>query len=263
MQSRWEKGHDSNQLSNVKGSQRYSGPEVRVWAPHTSFWRPECVRMCLSFGGVPFDDVRVSYEELYRSGMVVFGTYPALEVNGRPINQTQAMAAFAGKLSGFYPADPWQAAKVDEAFAALTDVTFCITRTQGMKDAEGKARVRAEMMRPGGKMHNLLLGLCSLVEQNGCNGLLAGTAVTVADLAMWRAIVWLCSGIVVGVDPDHFAHYFPELVQLYRRIDALPDVQKWKGRYPEFYATPEARWKDWRPYSPARFLMEPGAICGG
>merc|ERR1711979_133242 len=99
--------------------------------------------MCLSFGGLPFEETRVAYENMYASGMLVFGTYPALEVNGRPINQTHAMAAFAGKLSGFYPSDPWEAAKVDEALAALTDATFCITNTQGIKDVERKSNVRA------------------------------------------------------------------------------------------------------------------------
>lgn len=219
--------------------------------------------MCLCFGGIEFKDKRVTYEELYSSGMVVFGTYPALEVNGRPINQTHAMAAFAGKLSGFYPSDPWQAAKVDEVFAALTDLTFCITNTQNIKSMEDKSNVRARMMQPGGKMHNLLTGLQSLLEQNGRNGLFAGTQVTVAELAIWRAIIWLCSGIVVGVDPKYLAHCFPELVRLYHRVEGMPYVQEWKERYPEFYATPEARWKDWRPYPPAKFLMEPPKWSGG
>mmetsp|Transcript_130149 Transcript_130149/g.278118 ORF Transcript_130149/g.278118 Transcript_130149/m.278118 type:complete len:253 (+) Transcript_130149:126-884(+) len=240
-------------------------PAIRLWAPNTSFWRPECVRMCLCFGRVPFEDRRVSYKELYSSGMVVFGTYPALEVNGRSINQTHAMAAFAGKLSGFYPSDPWQAAKVDEVFAALTDATFCITKTQDMKNMESKSRLRAEMMCPGGRLHCLLSGLQSLLVQNGRIGLFAGAAVTVADLAVWRAIIWLCSGIVVGVDPEHLARSFPELVRLYRRIEALPNVQEWKLKHPDFYATPEARWKDWRPYPPASFLTEPTNphLCGG
>lgn len=231
--------------------------DLRLWAPNTSFWRPECVRMCLTFGGVRFDDRRVSYEELYSAGVLTFGTYPALEVNGRSINQTQAMAAYAGRLSGFYPKDPWQAAKVDETFAALTDATFCITKTQNIKDMETKAQVRADMMRSGGKLHMLLSGLNSLLAQNGSSGLCAGEMVTVADFAAWRFVIWLCSGIVVGVDPALFESSFPELVRLYHRVEALPQIQDWKRRYPEFYATPEARWTSWRPYHPASFLTTP------
>lgn len=231
--------------------------KVRLWAPSTSFWRPECVRMCLTFGGVPFEDRRVSYEELYSVGVLTFGTYPALEVNGRSINQTQAMAKYAGHVSGFYPSDPWQAAKVDEVFAAITDATFCITKTQDIKDLEVKAKMRDKMMRPGGKLHRLLAGLDKLLVQNGRNGFCAGTTASVADFAVWRFVIWLCSGIVIGVDPEVFERSFPELVQLYRRVDAIPKVQDWKRRYPEFYATPEARWKSWRPYQPASFLMAP------
>lgn len=208
----------------------------------------------MTFGRVPFEDRRVSYDELYSAGVLTFGTYPALEVDGRPINQTQAMAAYAGHLSGFYPADPWLAAKVDETFGALTDATFCITKTQDIKDLEVKAQVRADMMRPGGKLHRLLSGLDSLLVQSGRNGLCAGTMVTVADFAAWRFVFWLCSGIVVGVDPELFERCFPELVRLYQKVEALPEVQDWKRRYPEFYATPEARWKSWRPYQPASFL---------
>lgn len=210
--------------------------------------------MCLAFGRIPFEDRRVSYEELYSAGVLHFGTYPALEVNGRSINQTQAMAAYAGHLSGFYPVDPWDAAKVNETFAALTDATFCITKTQDIKDIEVKAQMRAKMMQPGGKLHMLLSGLNELLLQNGSKGLCAGTQVTVADFAAWRFVIWLASGTVVGVDPELFATCFPELVALYQRVEALPEVQNWKRRYPEFYATPEARWKSWRPYRPASFL---------
>lgn len=256
MEARLKNGRDSTQLRHAKD------PRLTLWAPNTSFWRPECVRMSLCFSEVPFEDRRVSYEELYSSGMVVFGTYPALEVNGRPINQTHAMAAFAGKLSGFYPSDPWQAAKVDEAFAALTDVTFCITKTQGMKDLEAKTSLRTEMMCPGGRLHSLLAGIGSLLLQNGCTGFLAGTQATVVDFALWRAIIWLCSGIVAGVEPEHLARCFPELVRLCQTIEALPKVQKWKAKYPEFYATPEARWKTWRPYKPASFLTSHGGSTG-
>lgn len=205
-------------------------------------------------GGIPYEDHRVSYEDLYKSGMVIFGTYPALEVNGQPINQTHAMAAFAGKISGFYPSDLWLAAKVDEIFAALTDATFCITKTQGIRDVQAKTRARVDMMKPGGRLYALLSGINNMLFQNGKHGLCAGNALTVADFALWRAVIWWCSGIVVGLDPSDVEQLCPEFVRLYNRIEALPLIKDWKERYPEFYASPEARWKTWRPYPPASFL---------
>mmetsp|Transcript_54861 Transcript_54861/g.102957 ORF Transcript_54861/g.102957 Transcript_54861/m.102957 type:complete len:613 (-) Transcript_54861:150-1988(-) len=232
-------------------------PTIRLWAFDTSFWRPECIRMCLHFGGVPFEDKRVSPQEFRSSGMLVFGTY--LEVTGWPINQMYAMAAYAGRLSGFYPSDPAHAAKVDEALAALTDASFCLTTKTGREDQEGKSSVRAEMMSPGGQLHNLFSGLQALLVQNGRSGLFAGTSVTVADLAVWRAVIWLCSGIVVGVDPEYLANSFPELVRLYHRVERLPKVQEWKLKYDKFYASPEAHWKELRPYPPATFLAEPAS----
>merc|ERR1712224_1118615 len=108
---------------------------------------------------IPFDDRRVGYNELYGSGMLTFGTFPALEVNGKPIAQTHAMAAFCGKLTGMYPADMWLAAKVDEAFAGLTDATDLVTGTMGIKDPQRKMQTRAAYCAPDGLLTMLLRAL--------------------------------------------------------------------------------------------------------
>jgi hypothetical protein len=39
---------------------------------------------------------------------------PVLEVDGKILSQTQAMATYAAKLAGIQPADPWLQAKIDE-----------------------------------------------------------------------------------------------------------------------------------------------------
>merc|ERR1719229_2125384 len=109
-------------------------PHLRLWYLDHHFWRAECVRVCLFMHDVPFEDKRVGYDELYESGTLTFGTFPALEVDGRPIAQTHAIAVFAGKLAGLYPCDPWMQAKVDEIFAGLSDATNFITGTLSIRD---------------------------------------------------------------------------------------------------------------------------------
>merc|ERR1712228_644004 len=113
-------------------------------------------------GGVPFEDKRVDYKQLYGSGMLTFGTFPALEVNGKPIAQTHAMAAFCGKLAGFYPEDAWLAAKVDEVFAGLTDVTDLITGTMSIRDPRQKLNTRQQLVSGEGRATMLLSGLESV-----------------------------------------------------------------------------------------------------
>merc|ERR1719236_189364 len=132
-------------LSQQAGSAPKQFPALRLWYLDHNFWRAECVRLCLFMGDIPFEDKRVGYDELYGSGMLTFGTFPALEVNGRPIAQTHAMAAYCGKLTGFYPQDLWLQAKVDEAFAGLTDATDLITSTMGIRDPQQKLSTRQKM----------------------------------------------------------------------------------------------------------------------
>lgn len=186
-------------------------------------------------GGVPFEDKRVGYDELYGSGMLTFGTFPALEVNGKPIAQTHAMAAFCGKLTGYYPEDIWQQAKVDEVFAGLTDVTDLITGTMGIRDPQQKIQARRQMIQKDGRATMLLSGVESILVQNGRNGLVAGEKITVADLALWRAVNWISCGTLDGIPTDYIARSFPTLWKCHTQIDALPKVQEWKKRNPHHY----------------------------
>merc|ERR1712217_171810 len=81
----------------------------------------------------------------------------------------------------------------------------------------------------------LLSGLESLLVQNGSNGLFAGEAVTVADLAVWRAVDWMSNGTLDGIPRSYIPNTFPNLASLYQKVDALPEVQEWKQKNPRHY----------------------------
>lgn len=210
-------------------------PKLTLWYLDHHFWRAECVRLCLFMNGVPFEDKRVGYDELYGSGMLTFGTFPALEVDGRPIAQSHAMAAFCGKLTGMYPTDIWLAAKVDEAFAGLTDATDLVTGTMSIRDAQQKLHVRQQHCQADGRLTMLLSGVESLLQQNGNNGFIAGNSLTVADLALWRAVGWLSCGVLDGIPTDYVQRSFPLLWKLHCHVDTMHKVQEWKSRNPHHY----------------------------
>lgn len=210
-------------------------PSLRLWYLDHHFWRAECVRLALFMGNVPFEDKRVGYDELYGSGMLTFGTFPALEVNGRPIAQTHAMAAYVGKLTGYYPDDPWLQAKVDEVFGGLTDATDLVTGTMGIRNPNQKIQTRQSYCQQDGRLTMLLSGLEGLLVQNGGNGLFAGDQVTVADLAVWRAVDWLSCGVLDGIPRNYISSAFPNMWTLYQKIDGLPKVLEWKQKNPHHY----------------------------
>lgn len=210
-------------------------PKLTLWYLDHHFWRAECVRLCLTMGGVPFEDKRVGYDELYGSGMLTFGTFPALEVDGRPISQSHAMAAYCGKLTGFYPEDIWLQAKVDEAFGGLTDATDLVTGTMGIRDPERKIQTRTAFCAPDGRLTMLLSGIESLLVQNGSNGFIAGKSVTVADLAIWRYVGWLSGGVLDGIAKDYIANTFPNMWKLHTNLDQYPEIQAWKKKQSHQY----------------------------
>merc|ERR1712038_1833177 len=80
-------------------------------------------RAPLGKGGVRGQDHQ-GLQHLEASGVSPFGQAPVLEVDGKPIAQTGAIARYCGKLSGHYPKDDdFAAAKIDEILDTATDMT--------------------------------------------------------------------------------------------------------------------------------------------
>ena len=159
-------------------------PDLKLFYFDAPFWRAEIVRLALFIGEVPFEDVRDQKSaDLKAQGKLTFGAMPVLEVDGKILSQTQAMAVFAAKLAGLHPDDAWAAAKVDEAINGCTDVTGTIGATFRLSDDE-KMEARRAMIAPDGRLTMHLGGLEKICAENGENGYAVGATLTVADLAV-------------------------------------------------------------------------------
>ena len=202
------------------------------------YWRAECTRVACHIAGVPLDDARMGYDGMYASGALTFGTFPALVVEGKGVlNQTQAIARYVGGLCGLYPSDPFLAAKADEAIDALTDVSDLVTATMQERDPQRKIRWRQALIAQDGRMTMILSGIESLLKQNSSvsEKHVAGADLSVADLALWRAVGWLSSGIIDGIPSNYISAAFPRLWGLHVAVDALPKVVEWKQAHPRHY----------------------------
>lgn len=203
------------------------------------YWRAECARVALFMAGIPFDDARMDYNGMYSSGALTFGTFPALVVGGKGVlNQTQAIARYVGHLTNMYPSDPFLAAKCDEAIDCLTDISDLVTDTMQERDPKRKIAWRQALVAPDGRMTMLLNGLETLLRQNGAQPVpfVAGSSLTVADLAIWRAIGWISSGVIDGIPTIYVKTQFPNLWQLHCIVDQLPKLAEWKAKNPHHYA---------------------------
>merc|ERR1712193_271608 len=154
----------------------------------------------------------MGYDEMYGSGALTFGTFPSLVVGGKGcINQTQAIAAYVGKLTGFYPTDPFLQAKADEVIDGLTDISDLVTDTMQERDGQRKIQWREHLISERGRMTMLFKGFESLCKQNGTHARMAGTDLTVSDFAVWRAVGWFSSGTIDGIPRKYVQKWFPKL----------------------------------------------------
>jgi len=202
--------------------------ELRLIYPDIPFWRAETSRLALFIGGIEFEDLRPSREEIAKmktDGTLPFGQFPVLQVDGKTIAQTGAIARFCGKLSGLYPSkDEFAAAKVDEVIDLATDITNQMRPALREKDPKLRIEMRWELSKT--ILPRWLGFLEKLLKDNGDTGFFVGHSISVADLAVWRLCAWISGGIIDGL-PVNLLDGFPLLSVHQSQISNLPKVVEW------------------------------------
>ena len=202
--------------------------KLRLIYPDLPFWRAETSRLALFIGGIEFEDVRPSREEIPKmrtDGTFPFGQFPVLQVDGKTIAQTGAIARFCGKLSGLYPSDDnYAAAKVDEVIDLCTDITIQMRPSIRETDPKLRTEMRKELSET--ILPRWLGFLEKLLEDNRDTGFFVGSSISVADLAVWRLCAWISGGIIDGI-PTNLLEGFSLLSVHQREISNLPKVMEW------------------------------------
>ena len=204
---------------------------IKIYYSHLPFWRAEVLRVSLFIKDIPFEDVRISREEfinLIKTGFLPngkrspFHQLPVMEVDGEIIGQTGAIARYCGKISNLYGDDMLKAAKIDQIIDAATDITNVVSPTIREKDEvkkmeDRKILVNKLLPRWFRYLENLLLEDDSIwfVEK-----------MTIADIAMWRLLGWLTSGIIDGI-PTSIIDDFPKLKNIHHQVHTHPKVKEW------------------------------------
>jgi|TARA_B110000240_G_scaffold198128_1_gene256618 glutathione S-transferase len=207
----------------------------------TPFWRAEVGRIALFMGDIKFDDVRIKREDfstaketgtLSDGTVLPFHQVPCLVVDDVSIAQTGAIARFCGKLSGLYPThDDVNAAKIDDFIDFATDLTVMIDNTPNKTDEEKKRKARRDLAT--GPLKRKL----SMLEKNisSDSEWLVTSNISIADVAIWRLLGWLSSGILDGMPTDLLSG-FPKIRKLCLAVDKHPKIQKWISlTYPNNY----------------------------
>ena len=198
------------------------------------FWRAEVTRISLFIGDIPFQDYRIEsddYDKFKKSGelpnkkIAPFKQLPVLDVDGEIFAQTGAIARFCGKLSGLYPKnDDFKSALIDQIIEAAQDINFLVTLSVREKDEERKKIARKILAT--NHLPKWFQFLENLLQQNTNSVYFVGNELTIADLAIWRLLGWLKSGLLDGI-PTNILDNFENLNKLREEVYKNPKVIKW------------------------------------
>ena len=207
------------------------------------FWRAEVIRVALYIGNIPFEDRRISREEFLRvkaNGTLDDGTdipfhqFPCLVVDGVSIAQTAGIARFCGKLAGLYPTnDDVLSARIDQFIDICTDINFLLSTTAKIENNDLRSRRRKELFDGDLSRKLNILNKNIMTKDHWICG--SDVGLTIADIAVWRLIGWVSSGMLDGI-PTTFLQSLTNIRQVCRSVEATQKVQEWINKtYPKNY----------------------------
>ena len=208
--------------------------EIKLYYFKIPFWRAEVTRLALFIGDVPFKDYRVEGKEidnLKETGLLPnnqiapFKQLPVLDVDGKIIAQTGAIARFCGKLSGLYPKNnDLEAAQIDQIIEAAQDINYLVTLSSRDKEKERLALARKILATK--HLPKWFQFLENLLKKNNESYFFVGNKISIADLAIWRLLGWLSSGLLDGV-PTNILEPYKKLNKLREEVYKHPKVNEW------------------------------------
>lgn len=205
---------------------------IKIYYSHTPFWRAEVLRVSLFISNIPFEDVRISREEfinMIKTGYlpngkkVPFHQLPVIEIDGEIIGQTGAIARYCGKISNLYSNDDINAAKIDQIIDAATDITNLVSPTIREKDEQKKVEDRLILKN---KLLPRWFRYLENILSESASDWFVENKMTIADIAMWRLLGWLISGIIDGI-PTTIVDSYPKLKNIHTNVHHHPKVQEW------------------------------------
>lgn len=205
--------------------------ELKIIYFNFPFWRAEVARIPLYISNTKFEDKRITSEEfsyIKENGKMTDGTIipfsqlPVLVIDGQSIAQTGAIARICGKISGFYPDSLVEAGKVDQIIDTATDINMLMRPSMREQDPDKKKLMRQELSKNDlpkyfGFLENLLKDEKIWFAEN---------RMTIADIAIWRLMGWLKSGVIDDI-PQDITDDFNKLNRVYNEVNNNTDIKRW------------------------------------
>ncbi|XP_003703954.2 uncharacterized protein LOC100881165 [Megachile rotundata] len=186
--------------------------------------RAEHIRYIFAYAGIDYVDERISKErwpELKKS--MPYGMLPVLEIDGKPISQSNAVARYLARKHNLTGRDEWEAMQCDVLVDTLGDLKQFISQYRTEEDLFKKEEKKAKLLKETIPFY--LNKFEKTVGENG--GYAVGSTTTWADF-------------VFAVALENFENIFgttalenyPGLRALKKRVHEIPAIVDWLAKRP-------------------------------
>ena len=195
--------------------------------------RAETARLILAQAGVSYEDKRIEREEWPAlKASLPMGQLPVLEVDGKTIGQSMAIARYCARRFGLAGKDELEGALADQAVDQVSD--FLAELVKVMKEPEEVKKAEMGKQLKAEKLPAFLASMEKLLKSQGGKHF-AGSSLTWADIVVYQFI----SSMKMprpnqpnSLIEDSDLSSCPALSALVAMVGALPNIKKWEQTRP-------------------------------
>ncbi|XP_076239033.1 glutathione S-transferase-like [Calliopsis andreniformis] len=186
--------------------------------------RAEHIRYIFAYAGIDYVDERIPKErwpELKKS--MPYGMLPVLEIDGKPIAQSNAVARYLARKHNLTGRDEWEAMLCDVLVDTLGDLKQFISQYRTEEDLYKKEEKKAKLLKETIPFY--LNKFEQTVGENG--GYTVGSTTTWADFVFAVALENFEN--IFGVTA---LENYPGLRALKKRVHEIPVIVNWLAKRP-------------------------------
>ncbi|KAF7287673.1 glutathione S-transferase S1-like [Rhynchophorus ferrugineus] len=180
--------------------------------------RAEPIRYIFAYCNQPYEDVRVSREQWHEIKKdTPFGQIPILEIDGKPVAQSNAIARYLARQFKLTGKDEWEALQCDVLIDTISDFQQGSRKLFLESDPEKKEALKKKIYEEEYPFY--LSRFNSIVDKNG--GFAVGSQTTWADFVFATTLSSIEKRNAGVLKP------YPALTNLIERVHNLPAIKKW------------------------------------
>ncbi|XP_044269049.1 glutathione S-transferase-like [Tribolium madens] len=186
--------------------------------------RAEHIRFIFAYAGVDYEDERIPREKWPEiKKRTPFGMLPVLEIDGKAVAQSNAVARYLARQYGLAGRNEWEALQCDVLVDTLGDLKQVLAQFRMEQDPIKKEEKKARLMKETIPFY--LSKFEKMLSEN--NGFSVGSEITWCDF-------------VFAVSLENFEHIFgkaaldqyPALKALKIKVYNIPSINAWVSKRP-------------------------------